>query len=60
MRNQTDLGKFEIAIFILNYQLQFLFVYDQVLGGESFHNGLKSIATEDYCCTATPCTTLHV
>ena len=55
VRNQTDLGKFEIAIFILNYQLQFLFLCDQVLGGESFHNGLKSIATDHYCC----CYTMH-
>ena len=55
VRNQSDLGKFEIAIFILNYQLQFLFLCDQVLGGESFHNGLKSIATDHYCC----CYTMH-
>ena len=55
VRNQTDLEKFEIAIFILNYQLQFLFLCDQVLGGESVHNGLKSIATDHYCC----CYTMH-
>ena len=53
VRHQTDLGIFEIAIFLLIYQLQFLFLCDQVLGGESFHNGLKSIDTDHYCCCYT-------
>ena len=26
---------------------------DQVLGGESFHNGLKAIDTDHYCCCYT-------
>ena len=53
MRHQTDLGIFEIAIFLLIYQLQFLFLCDQVLVGESFHSGLKSIDTDHYCCCYT-------
>ena len=56
----TDLGIFEIAIFLLIYQLQFLFLCDQVLAGESFHNALTSIDTDHYCCCYTPSTTLHV
>ena len=48
-RHQTAFGVFKIIIFPLIYQLQFLFLCDQVLGGESFHNGLKSIDTDHYC-----------
>ena len=45
-RHQTAFGVFKIIIFPLIYQLQFLFLCDQVLGGESFHSGLKSIDTD--------------
>ena len=53
MRNQTDLGIFEIAIFFLIYQLQFLYLSDKVLGGASFHNDLKEIDIDHYCCCYT-------
>ena len=62
VRNQTYLGipVFEIAIFLLIYQLQFLFLCDQVIGGESFHNGLKSSDTDQYCCCYTKHNIAHV
>ena len=45
-RHQTNLGVFKIAIFLLIYQLRFLFLCDQVFVWESFHSGLKSIDTD--------------
>ena len=51
MRNQTDIGTSKIAtLILLLYQRQFLlFLCDQVIGGETSHNGLKSSDTDHYC-----------
>ena len=53
VRHQTILEYLKLLYFLLIYQLQFLFLCDQVLGGESYHNGLKSIDTDHYCCCYT-------
>ena len=59
VRHQTDLEIFEIAIFLLIYQLQFLFLCDKVFRRRKLSQWLNQLILT-IIVAATPNTTLHV